>query len=70
MRYLIEHWLSDEYWEDSEAMNKLKYGMCGDHFFGNILAPLWISTGCPCCSFFRGLLLGVLVSFPIGGLLF
>lgn len=53
--------LTDEYWEDSKAMNKIKYTLCGDHWFGNIFAPLWLTTSCTCCAFFRGVLLGVLI---------
>lgn len=39
--------------------------LCGDNWFGNIFYPFWRGMDCPCCSFFRGALVGGV----IGGVL-
>lgn len=54
----IEWYLSDEYWEGSSFMADLKNKMCGHNKFGDFFAPLWETTGCGCCAFFRGMLIG------------
>lgn len=58
----IEWYLSDEYWEDSGFMINLKIKMCGHNKFGDFFAPLWETTRCACCAFFRGMLIGVILT--------
>lgn len=65
----IEWFLSDEYWDDNEYMEDIKQKMCGENKFGDFFAPFWETTGCTCCAFFRGMLIGSFTTILITGLL-
>ena len=54
---------------DEQEVPLYKKALCGDHFFGNIFYPIWGSTDCLCCSFFRGVVTGIFIAnvlFAVG----
>lgn len=65
MQTKIAYYLDDDRFKNSWFWKKTKMGMCYDHWFANILAPLWISTGCTCCAFYRGVVFGIVVTGAI-----
>lgn len=48
----------EDMYENSPFWDKVKSIMCADTKFSNIFYLLWGDLNCPCCAFFRGLILG------------
>jgi hypothetical protein len=55
--------------DEVEEVSAFKRAVCGDNPFGNIFYPLWRNVRCNCCSFFRGLLTGLVVTTIAHGIL-
>lgn len=51
--------------KDEEAHPWFKKVLCGDNLFGNIFYPLWRDATCHCCSLWRGVLVGILITTPV-----
>lgn len=43
--------------------------LCGDNLLGNIFYPLWRDVGCDCCSYFRGVVTGVILMTVVYGII-
>jgi hypothetical protein len=51
--------------ELEESIPMYKKILCGDNLFGNIFYPFWRGIDCPCCTFFRGMVVGTLLGLVV-----
>lgn len=60
----------DELYSNSKFWHFMSKHLCStDSYIANIAYLFYGDTECPCCTFWRGLLIGTLVGFGIGVIL-
>jgi len=50
---------------ESSIETKMKTYMCGNNFTGNLFYWAWKNVDCTCCAFFRGMVIGNILTVII-----